>query len=57
MSETEVRTHHFLAKLTDQEYIDVRTKVAIRMISLQDWITEAIQEKLRKDKEDNIDNG
>ena len=52
MNEILVEGRHFEAELTREEYIRLRVNVAKRCIRLKDWITEAIQEKLEKVKED-----
>ena len=47
-----VENRHFVAALSDEEYIQIRVDVAQRCIKLKDWIAEAIREKLEKIKEE-----
>ena len=47
-----VQNRHFMAALSNKEYIKVRTDVAQRCMKLKDWVAEAIREKLERIKEE-----
>ena len=52
MNEIVVEDRHFMAPLSEEEYIQIRVDVAQRCIKLRDWVAEAIREKLEKIKEE-----
>jgi len=52
MNEVIVVDRHFVAPLSDREYVQVRVNVAQRCMKLKDWVAEAIREKLEKIKEE-----
>jgi len=50
--ERRVRNRHFVATLSDKEYVKLRIDVAMKGLKLQAWITQAIREKLENIEEE-----
>jgi len=52
MSVQQVKDRYFVAPLTDEEYMILRTDVAVKGLKLKYWIAQAIKERLEKIKEE-----
>jgi len=47
-----IKARHFTVPLTWEEFIQLRVDVALKCTKVQDWVAEAIREKLEKIKEE-----
>jgi len=45
----QVTNKHFVAALTDEEYLALRVDVAMKGLKLKDWIAQAIREKIKEE--------
>ena len=49
MNETRIVTDkHFVAPLTDEEYLELKVQAAKSNLKIKDWVSAAIREKLIK---------
>ena len=50
MNETLVTDKHFVAPLSEEEYLELKVQAAKSNLKIKDWVSQAIRDKLEKEE-------